>query len=560
MTYDLKSVRAPRLAGFQLRAAAALLESSLTKPLLSGKLLRDAGIEAFRRAVLAEAPSVAPRLPHPATLGPTASGFDVAALAAPRPPAPGFHFASVADFSQAYRCGTTTPTAVAERLIEALKSADAAAPPLRAIVAFSGDEIRRQAEQSTERFRQGAPLGPFDGVPVSIKDELDLTPYPTTVGTAFLKSKPDTDSTVAARLRSAGALLFGKANMHEIGIDTSGFNPHHGTPRNPYDPARYTGGSSSGCGSAVGAGLCPVAIGADGGGSIRIPASLCGVVGLKATWGRISEAGAAPLCWSVAHVGPLGATVQDVALAYAVIAGPDPRDPNSRQQPPVHLSTPTVDRLDGVRLGVFSPWFKDAAPAVVSTCEAVLEKLRGLGASVVEVEIPDLELARLAHAITILTEMALGVDPYDAEHRTDYGYGVRLNLALARELNNRDYVRAQQVRTRLSGTFDRLFSTVDAIVTPSTAITAPVIRGDVFPDGESDLDMTSAMMRYEFPANLTGHPAVSVPAGYDADGMPVGLQFMGRPWEENLLLRIGDAVERVVERRAPKIHFPLLGA
>jgi Asp-tRNA(Asn)/Glu-tRNA(Gln) amidotransferase A subunit family amidase len=557
MPYDLQTIRAPRLSGFMLRTAAALLDSPATKPFLAGKLLRDAGVETFRRAVLPEAPSVEPALPHPGS-GQTAA-VDGEALPEKGPGYSGFRFESAADFSTAYLARKTTPEDVAERWLAALGRADGATPPLRAIVASDAEDLRKQARASTARYRAGTPLGPLDGVPIAIKDELDLVPYPTTVGTKFIRDVPTQDSTVAARLREKGALLVGKANMHEIGIDTSGFNAHHGTPRNPYDPGCYTGGSSSGAGAAVASGLCPIAIGADGGGSIRIPASLCGVVGLKATWGRISEAGAAPLCWSVAHVGPLGATVRDVALSYAAIRGPDPRDPNSQRQLSSNDRTASDGSLRGLRLGIYTPWFEHATPEVVSACKAAVDQLRGLGATTVEVEIPDLELARIAHAITILSEMATGMDKYDAEHRGDYACGVRLNLALARELTNRDYVRAQQVRTRLTHGVNEVFTRIDALISPTTAITAPRIRPDVFPAGESDLDVTSALMRFVFPWNLSGHPALSVPAGYDSQGLPIGLQIVGRPWAENLLLRIGEAVEIGTERREPKIHFRLLG-
>jgi Asp-tRNA(Asn)/Glu-tRNA(Gln) amidotransferase A subunit family amidase len=557
MAYDLQTARAPRVAGFMLRVAAALLDNRFMKLFLAPRILRDSGIAAFRRAVLLEAPAVAPRLPHPGTpvAGPAAASLE-SLTGGPR--APGFRFETVADFARAYREGRTTPVAVAEKVIAATRASNGAQPPLRAIIASQEEELRRQARESTERYRKGAPLSPFDGVPVAVKDELDVLPYPTTVGTRFMGARPaEADSTVAARLRAAGALLIGKANMHEIGIDTTGFNAHHGTARNPYDPSRYTGGSSSGCGAAVASGLCPVAIGADGGGSIRIPAALCGVVGLKATYGRVSEAGAAPLCWSVAHVGPLGATVEDVALAYAVTAGSDSRDPNSLGQP-VPRTDGLRDAVGGLRLGIYTPWLEDPASEIVASIRATIEKLRKAGVVVEEVELPDLELTRVAHAITILSEMATAVDQYDDAHRADYGAGVRLNLALARELSNRDYVRAQQVRTRLTEHLDRIFTRVDAMLTPTTAITAPIIRPDAVHDGESDLEMTSAMMRFVFPTNLSGHPALSLPAGYDSAGMPIGLQLMGRPWEEHVLLRLGAAIEALVERKAPKVHFRLL--
>jgi Asp-tRNA(Asn)/Glu-tRNA(Gln) amidotransferase A subunit family amidase len=558
MPYDLQTVRAPRLTGLALRAAAELFENPVTRALLLPKLLEDAGIDAFRRAFLSDAPSVAPRLPRPATLAPAEfAAMDLARLAASAPAPRGVHPASIADFVRAYREGRTTPTEVAERVLEALTQSEAQQPPLRAVIAHRAEEIRAQARASSERWAQGRPLGPFDGVPVAIKDEVDMAGYPTTVGTRFLRQVAREDATAVARLRTAGALLIGKTNMYEIGIDPTGFNPHHGTARNPYDPGRNTGGSSSGSGAAVAAGLCPVAIGADGGGSIRIPASLCGVVGLKATWSRVSEAGAAPLCWSVAHIGPLAATARDAALAYAVIAGADPRDPNTLDQPAVHLQGLEQTSLEGLRLGIYTPWFEHAAPDVVSRCRALVKAFEARGATVVEIELPELELGRIAHAVTILSEMATAMDAYEA-HRSEFGASVRISLTLARELTNRDYVRAQQIRTRLSGHFERALGMVDAIVTPSTAITAPPIGEDSLSAGESNLDVTSALMRFAFPSNLTGHPAISIPAGYDAGGLPVGLQLIGRPWEEHRLLQLAEIAEQIVERRRPRVHFSLL--
>ncbi len=219
-------------------------------------------------------------------------------------------------------------------MLTAIEASDATKPPLRTFIASNPDDVLRQAEAATHRIRNGQALSLLDGVPVAVKDEVDMVPCPTTVGTAFLGPRPaKQDSTVVARMRATGAVLLGKTNMHEIGIGVTGLNLHHGTPRNPYNPDHYTGGSSSGSAAAVAAGLCPVAISADGGGSIRIPSSFCGLVGLKPTFGRISEFGAAPLCWSLAHLGAIAATATDAALAYGVLAGPDPQDANSLHQP-----------------------------------------------------------------------------------------------------------------------------------------------------------------------------------------------------------------------------------
>jgi Asp-tRNA(Asn)/Glu-tRNA(Gln) amidotransferase A subunit family amidase len=396
-------------------------------------------------------------------------------------------------------------------------------------------------------------------VPVAVKDELDMMPYPTTVGTAFLgKSPAEEDATVVARLRASGALLIGKANMHEIGIGVTGLNPHHGTTRNPYNPDHYTGGSASGPGAAVAAGLCPVAIGADGGGSIRVPSSFCGVVGLKSTFGRVSEFGAAPLCWSVAHLGPLAATATDAALAFGAIAGPDPKDPLSLHQP-----APTLegwDRLDlsDLTLGVYWPWFRHASADVVEGCEALLQQFEVQGARVREVVIPELENGRVAHVITIAAEMSQALGHTYADHHREHGLDVRTNLALARQFTARDYIQAQRVRTRMMAHFDGVLEQVDAIVTPTTGLPAPAIPSAALPDGDSDLTTLTEIMRFATPANLTGLPAISFPAGYNDAGLPLGMQAIGRAWQEHTLLRLALAAEQAVQRQAPLVHYGIL--
>lgn len=561
--YDLRPIWAPRLAGRALQGFVKVLEAGPTRALIAQKLLRDAGIERFRAHTPSAAPAVRPDLPARGALAEgDAAPLDLERLTAEAPPpAPGHRFERIADFAAAYREGRLSPEDVAERALAAIAAFDRGDLPLRAFIALDPADLRAQARASAERHRAGRPLGPLDGVPVAVKDEVDQTPFPTSVGTRFLGRLPArADAAVVARLRAAGALLLGKTNMHEIGIGPNGLNPHHGAARNPYHLGHDTGGSSSGSGAAVAAGLCPLAIGADGGGSVRIPAALCGVVGLKATFGRISEHGAFPLCWSVAHVGPLGATVRDAALGYAVIAGPDPADPGSLRQPPPHLDGLGAPDLAGVRLGVYRPWFEDADPDVVRACEQALARLVERGAELREVRLAGLEPARVAHLVTIASEMAHALDPYDAEHREDLGLDVRVNLALARLLTSRDYIRAQRVRADLVAQWLEVLQGVDAIVTPATARTAPPIAPAALERGESDIATTGELLRFMFPANLNGFPAISVPAGYDARGLPIGLQAIGRPWEEHLLLRLAEVVEAGVERRAPRLQARLLEA
>jgi len=557
--YDLKSVKLPYLSGILLRLFVAVLESPL-RGLIIPKLFRDSGIAWFRKQSIDVPPTLYPisftsppvletaRVPSDELSVPSAVSDST------------FSFATVHDYATAYRTGKTTPEEVAHRLLEAIKASDTAKPPLRAMIAVDRDDVLKQAEAATQRFKNGQPLSIFDGVPVAIKDELDMEPYPTTVGTRFLGTTPaKTDATVVARLRAAGALLIGKTNMHEIGLGVTGFNPHHGPARNPYNPNHYPGGSSSGPAVAVAAGFCPVAIGADGGGSIRTPASFCGLVGLKSTFGRVSEFGAFPLAWSVAHLGPLAATATDAALAYGVIAGPDPKDPLSLHQPQPTLKGWENLDLSDLTLGVYWPWFRHASADVVSMCEAMLGEFKRMGAKVQEIAIPHLEIGRLAHTITIAGEMTQALGHYDATHRRDYSLDVRINLALAREFTARDYLRAQQVRTQMITNFNQILKQVDAIITPTNGIPAPAIPQTALPHGDSDLTTLTEIMRFVTPANFTGLPAISFPAGYNEAGLPIGMQAMGRAWQEPTLLRLALAAEQVVERQQPQVYFRVVG-
>jgi Asp-tRNA(Asn)/Glu-tRNA(Gln) amidotransferase A subunit family amidase len=552
LTYDLRSLKIPRLGTRALRVVAALLENPVVGPLLVNKLKKDAGLTRIYTDVVHEPPTFFPQYATDERAIPPLTPTTAHAT-------PGFHFPGIDDFTSAYRDGRTTPERVAERFIAQQEQSERDAPALHAFIAIDRDDVIAQAKASGARWRAGAPLGPFDGVPVAIKDELDQRGFPTTAGTSFIGSeRTASDATVVARLRAAGALLVGKANMHELGINVTGLNPHHGTTRNPYDDRYHTGGSSSGPATIVASGLAPIAIGADGGGSIRMPAAMCGIVGLKATFGRVSEHGAFPLCWSLAHIGPMTTSVRDCARTYELIAGPDPLDSLSLSHPPVEIDDASPMDLRGVRLGVYWPWFRHASPDVVDRCEALVRALIERGAVLHEVEIDGLDLQRVAHIVTITSEMVSAMTPYDGDHRGDFGLDARANLASARGSSAADYVKAQRVRTRAIATFQRALTNVDAIITPATGVTAPRINPAAQPYGESDLSTTTEIMRFAFSSNFTGHPAISFPAGYDANGLPVGMQAIGRPWGERMLLRIAAAAEQIVERRAPRRWYPLL--
>ncbi len=555
MAYDLTPLKAPRSAGGLLRTLVWLAEGPLGG-LLAKKFFSDIGITALRATPISAAPASEHLLLRQARGAPDEPGERPSTPAARAHPE-GFPFETVADFAAAYESKRLSPEDVAERVIEATRAQAGLSPEMRIVIAQNVDDVMAQAKASAERWARGAPLGPLDGVPVGVKDEVDQLGYPTTVGTRFLGVAPaTTDSTVVARLRAAGAVLIGKLNMHEIGMGVTGLNPNLGAARNPYDPHRATGGSSSGSGAAVASGLCPIAVGADGGGSIRIPASLCGVVGLKATFGRISEHGAAPLCWSVAHVGPLAATARDAAIGYLAMAGRDAADPNTSAQPPLRLRRFEDEDLSGLRVGVYRQWFESADPGVVAACDRVLAELCRRGAKTMDITIPDLAMLRTAHLITIVSEMLAGQLPHLAKRA--YALDTRLNLALASHMTSQDYVHAQRARARIDRHFATLLEEVDVFITPTTAATAPLLPKDALKSGESNLALSDQMMRFAPAANLTGLPAISCPCGYDEGGLPIGVQFMGRAWSEDLLLRLAHIVEGFTERRPAKIHTRLL--
>jgi len=302
----------------------------------------------------------------------------------------------------------------------------------------------------------------------------------------------------------------------------------------------------------------PVAIGADGGGSIRIPASFCGLVGLKATFGRISEHGAYPLDWSVAHIGVLAGSAADTAATYAVIVGPDPSDPTSLHQPLPALKGWDDLNLRGLKLGVYRDWFRHADAEVVAACEAMLGEYERMGCQIVEIVIPDLEANRVAHSVTITSEMAQAMQATYDEHHKEHGLDVRVILALARQFTATDYLTAQRIRTRMIRHFNNALKRVDIILTPAAGIVAPEIRKGALPDGESDLTITIEIMRFTTVANMTGLPAISFPVGYTRKGLPIGLQVIGRAWDEVNLLRMALAAEQVVEHRAPQVHYRIL--
>jgi Asp-tRNA(Asn)/Glu-tRNA(Gln) amidotransferase A subunit family amidase len=452
-----------------------------------------------------------------------------------------------------YQTRTTSPSELAQSLLKHIQESNEGPEPLNAVLAVDEEGLMQEAIASSKRYEQGQPLSPLDGIPIVVKSEIFVQNLPSQAGTSFLEVPAGhPEATVISRLRKAGALIVGVTNMHEIGIGVTGANIHYGAARNPYDTKRITGGSSSGSAAAVAAGLVPLAIGTDGGGSIRIPSSLCGVVGLKPSFSRLSSYGLFPSSVSVCQAGPIARYAVDCALAYQIMAGPDPLDGKTYPQPPPSLRD--LDRfedLSDLTAGIYSPWFEHADPDIVAICNEFLLILQKRGLKVVEVEIPELEEARVAHFITIVSEMFSFMKGNLAEHRAELASTTRFALALASELTANDYLQALKFRQKSMNQLDEIFKKVDLIVSPACATTAALIPGNASHRDTLDTVLMSRLMRFAQLFNLTGHPAISFPAGYTTRGLPVGIQFAAQWWAEADLLRVARAGDKMIERQRP---------
>ncbi|KAI7905528.1 amidase signature domain-containing protein [Cokeromyces recurvatus] len=461
-------------------------------------------------------------------------------------------FLSFWDYHEAYTQFKTTPTKVAKNLMNQLEKS-------RSMnwVRFYTQDILEQAKASTERYKQHAPLSQIDGVFITIKEEINIKDLETKLGTSFISDhQPATDdATLVTKLRNAGAIIVGSTVMNELGWDTFTVNPNTGMPKNPYGLTHSCGGSSGGCGGCVAGGLFPISIGADGGGSIRIPSSFCGLYGLKTTYARVSAYGSAPVDPSLGSYGPLAATADDMTLAYSIIAGPDPKDPYSLLQPPVSLKDyDNYHDLSDLTIAVYPDWAKNLTePVILEKLNIFKHYLEILGAHIKEIEIPDLDIASPAHSITICSEMHNFISRYESKQRKLLAH-TRIMTGAAKALDSRDFIRAQQVRTRMMNHMRHIFEEqkVDLILCPTTALIAPEIPEKAHTYGMTHVKLTIRSMAFCTLANLTGLPAVNVPAGFH-EGMPIGLQFMAKWWNEALLCRIAKACEHIpnIERKVP---------
>jgi aspartyl-tRNA(Asn)/glutamyl-tRNA(Gln) amidotransferase subunit A len=432
--------------------------------------------------------------------------------------------------------GELSPVELTRAHLERIRSLQ---PRLNSFITVTGELALERARLLEDEIRTGASRGRLHGIPLALKDLYETAGVRTTHGSTFYAGYvPREDACVVHKLEAAGTVLLGKTNMHEIALGVTNVNPHYGPARNPWNPERVTGGSSGGSAAALAAGLCMASLGSDTGGSIRIPASLCGVVGLKPTYGRVSLRGVIPLSWNLDHVGPMARSARDVAIMLGVIAGFDPDDPAS-------IDVPVDDYLSRLEGGVSSwrialasdEFFTRADEQVLEALQAAGQVFTQLGAQIVPMEFPEGYAAALANGNMVTSDAAAFHRQRLEENPEGFGGDVLQRLQMGAARTSSEYALLRREQSRLRRLYERFFEDFDILITPTTPVFAPPIEG---PDA---IEQARLLTRFTAPFNLTGLPALSLPCGFSADGMPIGMQVVGRPWAEAAILRAAHAYE-----------------
>ncbi len=439
---------------------------------------------------------------------------------------------SIVELQQAIRTRQISPLELTQAYLDRIAALN---PQLNAFITLTAESALAEARAATEAVMRGDELGALHGIPLALKDLFDVRGVPTTAGSPLMKDNvAQADAFVTQQLRKAGAIFLGKLNMHEWALGVTNINPHFGPARNPWDTTRITGGSSGGSAAAIAAGLCAGTLGSDTGGSIRIPASLCGVVGLKPTYGRISTRGVIPLSWSLDHVGPIGRCVDDVALLFSVIDGYDDADPYC-----VRGDAPrTAHHLP--RIGVPDAYFfSDLHPDTARAYRAAIDTIGELGYPLIEVALPEFEVSEKASSKILLADAAAYHQARIAQQADRIGEDVLTRLRWGTEISGVEYALARRTQIEWRQKLDRLFETIEVLLVPATPHPASLID-DADPLALSKGNLT----RFTRMFNLTGHPALVLPGGFTSDALPIGLQLVGARWREEVVLQVARAYEQ----------------
>jgi aspartyl-tRNA(Asn)/glutamyl-tRNA(Gln) amidotransferase subunit A len=454
---------------------------------------------------------------------------------------------SLTTLSREFREKRLSPVEVVGALLERIEAED---KELNAFITVTGERALEAAARAEEEMVAGRYRGPLHGVPVGLKDLIYTEGVHTTMGSAFFFEEdyvPGYSATVALKLEEAGAVLVGKTNTHEFAYGPTGDRSYFGPTRNPHDTSRIPGGSSGGSGAAVAANLLYGALGSDTGGSVRIPSALCGVVGMKPTFGRVSKHGVFPLSWTLDHVGPLTRTVEDNALLLNAFAGYDPKDPYSTNRPPEDFAR---DLRRGVRGGVVGVpqdfYFEHIEEEVGEKVREAIEVFRSLGADMWVVGIPHLWETLRAQRLTLAADAYAIHEERLKSAPERFDEEVRERLLDGERLKAYRYANAQQRKRRSRDEFSEALGQADVLLTPTVPITATLIDQREVNIGGYEESVRSALTRLTGPTNLNGFPSLSVPCGYTASRLPVGMQLIGRPFDEATLYRFGHAYEEAV--------------
>jgi aspartyl-tRNA(Asn)/glutamyl-tRNA(Gln) amidotransferase subunit A len=460
---------------------------------------------------------------------------------------------SLAQAARLIHLGQLSPVELTQAHLDRIQRLDPQVNSYITVTAESALEQARRAEAEVRRgeMATGRPLGPLHGIPLALKDLYETQGVRTTAGTThFSDYVPQEDAAVVTKLKAAGAVLLGKTNLHEIALGLTNVNPHFGPCHNPWGLDRVSGGSSGGSAAALAARFCLGALGSDTGGSIRAPASLCGVVGLKPTHGLVSLRGVIPLSWNLDHAGPMARQVLDTAILLQAIAGYDPQDPYSENAPEDNYSAAIQKGVRNWRIALADDdYFDRTQPEVLQAVRSAAQVFEELGARVENTPFPDIYQAALANGMMVISDAATFHASRLLENPQGFGADVLQRLKNGAALPLKEYVLARRTQSLLRRQYERFFERYDLVLMPTTPVVAPPIEG---PDA---VELARLLTRYTAPFNLTGLPALSLPCGFSPEGLPIGLQIIGPRWGESAVLRAGYAYEQATEWHRQKPVF-----
>ena len=460
------------------------------------------------------------------------------------------HWMSATEAANAIAARHLSPVELVQALLARIERLD---PRLNAFIQLDGESALLAAQTAETEIMAGRRRGPLHGVPLAYKDLCHVAGLPTSCGTRTAEYfTSELECTAVTRLRAAGAITLGKLNMTELALGPFGDNPHHGDVDNPWKAGHVSGGSSSGSGAAVAAGLVFGALGSDTGGSIRLPAACCGIVGLKPTYGRVSRAGAMPLSWSLDHLGPMTRSVRDAALMLELIAGHDPHDATSSSHPVGAPASDLDTPVRGLRVALPENYYFDGiSDEARAAVEAAARALASLGARVETLRLPD-PAALIDVAGILARSESSSIHARIARDRPhELGDAVRARLEIGFHISAHDYLQAGRLRARLTREFvDEVFGQVDAVLTPTIPEPPPLRAAVTAPPVDEIVRRMGRFSRLTRPFNTLGLPVLAVPAGFTPDGRPLGLSIAGRPFDEATVLRLGHAWEQAADWRA----------